>query len=143
MVCNLAKYLVDNGVPKRSIVIITPYKGQLMLIRKDLMNAPYKLIDRNNDSIRISTVDQFQGDEADIVIVSLVIDGRSTTPFVKLQNRMIVLLSVCISWGIFHTSKRIQYHIGRSQLNYFKRHLCTLKSIRLLTRMSWAWNRHV
>lgn len=41
----------------------------------------------------VSTVDRFQGDEANIVIVSLVIDGKSLTPFVKLQNRMIVLLS--------------------------------------------------
>ncbi|KAI9990975.1 hypothetical protein PInf_018593 [Phytophthora infestans] len=41
----------------------------------------------------LSTVDRFQGDEADIVIISLVIDGKSRTPFVKLQNRMIVLLS--------------------------------------------------
>lgn len=27
MVCNLAKFLVDSGVPKRSIAILTPYKG--------------------------------------------------------------------------------------------------------------------
>jgi hypothetical protein len=41
----------------------------------------------------LSTVDRFQGDEADVVIASLVVDERSRTQFVKLQNRMIVLLS--------------------------------------------------
>ena len=38
-------------------------------------------------------MDRFQGDEADIVIASLVVDENSRTPFVKLVNRMIVLLS--------------------------------------------------
>ena len=33
----LAYYLVQCGVPKTSIVILTPYKGQLMLIRKKLL----------------------------------------------------------------------------------------------------------
>ena len=41
----------------------------------------------------VSTVDRFQGDEADTVIISLVIDGKSRTAFVKLQNCMLVLLS--------------------------------------------------
>jgi hypothetical protein len=45
------------------------------------------------DVIRLSTVDRFQGDEADVVLVSLVIDEKSRTPFVKNVNRMIVLLS--------------------------------------------------
>uniref|UniRef100_A0A0G4I8T0 AAA+ ATPase domain-containing protein n=1 Tax=Chromera velia CCMP2878 TaxID=1169474 RepID=A0A0G4I8T0_9ALVE len=44
-------------------------------------------------SIRLSTVDRFQGDEADIILISMVVDATSRTPFVKLQNRMIVLLS--------------------------------------------------
>ncbi|KAJ1548253.1 M-phase phosphoprotein 8, partial [Nowakowskiella sp. JEL0078] len=104
MVCNLAKYLVGCGVPKKSIVCLTPYKGQLMLIRKTLMSKQFSLIEDNrnrdfgygnhgSDSVTVSTVDRFQGDENDIAIVSLVIDSKSKTPFVKLQNRMIVLLS--------------------------------------------------
>ncbi|SPR01593.1 unnamed protein product (mitochondrion) [Plasmodiophora brassicae] len=97
MVCRLAKYLVDCGVPKTSIAVITPYKGQLMLIRKQLQEARL-LAGRRLDSITqdtcvVSTVDRFQGDEADVVLVSLVADEKSKSPFVKLQNRMIVLLS--------------------------------------------------
>lgn len=126
----LAYYLVQCGVPKPSIVILTPYKGQLMLIRKQLLSDQSStwLLSRDPadvDQIRLSTVDRFQGDEGDVVIASLVswqdifciflrcfylrnfgrlyifhfmsldqvVDERSKTPFVKLQNRMIVLLS--------------------------------------------------
>lgn len=103
MVCQLAKYLVQCGVPSKSIAILTPYKGQLMHIRSLLMGE-YGLAQtlkpssgfqhgKRSPSCTVSTVDRFQGDEADVVIVSLVIDGRSKIPFVKLQNRMIVLLS--------------------------------------------------
>lgn len=96
MVCKLAEYLVACGVPKTSIAVLTPYKGQLMLLRKLLMKqgilAGAKSSDPQN-TCRVSTVDRFQGDEADVVIISLVIDANSKTPFVKLVNRMIVLLS--------------------------------------------------
>ncbi|CAI5725458.1 unnamed protein product [Peronospora destructor] len=99
MTCKLVHYLVLCGVPPKSIAVLTPYKGQLMLLRKILMNT-YKLTmmtkgrdSRLAPSCTVSTVDRFQGDEADIIVISLVIDGKSRTPFVKLQNRMIVLLS--------------------------------------------------
>ncbi|KAJ3408103.1 hypothetical protein HDV05_005146 [Chytridiales sp. JEL 0842] len=93
MVCHLAAYLHSCGVPKQSMAILTPYKGQLMLMRRDLINK--KLINPQapDNSVALSTVDRFQGDEADVVIISLVIDAKSKTPFVKLVNRMIVLLS--------------------------------------------------
>lgn len=73
----LAYYLVQCGVPKTSIVILTPYKGQLMLIRKQLLSDQSKtwLLSRDPsdaDQIRLSTVDRFQGDEGDVVIASLV-----------------------------------------------------------------------
>ncbi|XP_065661931.1 uncharacterized protein LOC100206283 isoform X3 [Hydra vulgaris] len=93
MVIGLTEYLVSCGVPKASIAILTPYKGQLMLIRSDLMKL--NLLNNKDvaDSVVLSTVDRFQGDEADVVIISLVIDEKSQTGFVKEVNRMIVLLS--------------------------------------------------
>ena len=98
MCVNLSYYLVKCGVSKSSIAILTPYKGQLMLIRKLLLSdqTRARLLTHNSanqDQVRLSTVDRFQGDEADVVIASLVVDERSRSPFVKLQNRMIVLLS--------------------------------------------------
>eukprot|EP00854_Cymbomonas_tetramitiformis_P003981 gene3981-4950_t len=94
----LAYYLVSCGVQKKSIAILTPYKGQLMLLRKLLLRDRSKqallVWDASvPDQIRLSTVDRFQGDEADVVLVSLVVDEHSRTPFVKQRNRMIVLLS--------------------------------------------------
>ena len=100
MACSLVAYLVACGVPRSSIAVLTPYKGQLMLIRKMLLSerkySSLSLISRRpgeTDVCRISTVDRFQGDEEDIVICSLVVDQKSKTCFVKLVNRMIVLLS--------------------------------------------------
>ena len=73
MICDLASYIVECGVPRGSIAILTPYKGQLMLIRDLLLkNKKYKahnLLSRNlqnSDVCRLSTVDRFQGDESDI-----------------------------------------------------------------------------
>ncbi|KAJ3216818.1 hypothetical protein HDU67_008904 [Dinochytrium kinnereticum] len=93
MVCALAKYLHSNGVPKACMTILTPYKGQLMEIREKL--KPLKLFDfaPGSDNIGLSTVDRFQGDENDVIIISMVLDENSRTEFVKLVNRMIVLLS--------------------------------------------------
>lgn len=95
MTTSLAKYLVECGVPKTSIAILTPYKGQLMLMRNKLISdgllSSYN--SNSDDDCILSTVDRFQGDEADVVIISLVIDGESRTPFLELRNRFIVLAS--------------------------------------------------
>ena len=100
MTCGLASNLVECGVPKSSIAILTPYKGQLMLMRsiffKDKRFSKQRMISKDaqdTDVVRLSTVDRFQGDEEDVVICSLVVDEKSNTGFVKLVNRMIVLLS--------------------------------------------------
>lgn len=105
MCVNLAYYLVKCGVSKPSIAVLTPYKGQLMLIRKlllcDQSNSALLTKDHlNQNQVRLSTVDRFQGDEADIVIASLVVDEKSRTQFVKLQNRMIV--SAATTYWIFY-----------------------------------------
>jgi hypothetical protein len=92
MVCALTAYLVKCGVPRSSIAVLTPYKGQMMLLRSKLKDLNIYVWDAA-DTCRLSTVDRFQGDEADVVVISMVIGSKSTTPFVKLVNRMIVALS--------------------------------------------------
>ncbi|DBA01664.1 TPA: hypothetical protein N0F65_010315 [Lagenidium giganteum] len=91
MVCKLALYLSRCGVPHKSLAILTPYRGQLLLMRKTLLQE-VEMVEElaKAPSCILSTVDRFQGDEADVVIVSLV---NRKTPFEKLRNRMIVLLS--------------------------------------------------
>jgi len=99
-VASLVRHLTLNGVPHETISIITPYKGQKGAIQKALQKAgvikPPKRSDRGHiefdDSMVVSTVDRFQGDENDIIILSLV----RTTPgnrFVALHNRFIVATS--------------------------------------------------
>ncbi|KAJ9456884.1 Protein cfxQ-like protein [Diplonema papillatum] len=93
MACGLVAYLNMCGVPRQSIVVLTPYKGQLLTIRRLLIQCGQINPSDPSVSCRLSTVDRFQGDEADIVIASLVVDNTSRTQFVQLVNRMIVLLS--------------------------------------------------
>lgn len=99
-VVGLTSYLLQCGVPKTSISIITPYKGQKLEIIKALRKSKclpsFNRNDSNNnnneDSIIVSTVDRYQGDENDIVILSLV-RTQPGNQFVALLNRFIVAVS--------------------------------------------------
>ncbi len=94
----LVKHLLLCGVPPGSIAIITPYKGQKNLIistlRADKCLLPYR---KENPPlagtvVTVSTVDTYQGDENDVVILSLV-RSRPGNRFVALLNRFIVGVS--------------------------------------------------
>ncbi|XP_063933952.1 uncharacterized protein LOC135145735 isoform X4 [Zophobas morio] len=92
MVIKLVKHINSAGVDLNCIAVLTPYKGQLLALRKGLQQQKlFNFGDKN--TIRLSTIDRFQGDEEDIVVVSLVLDQFSRTTFIKQVNRMIVLLS--------------------------------------------------
>lgn len=81
----LVKHLVSQGVFQRSITVITPYAGQCRLLRSNL--RLYQL-----PEVRVSTVDLYQGDENDIVILSLVRTSR-LTEFLRMRNRLVVSCS--------------------------------------------------
>jgi len=97
-VTQLTKHLLYCGVPAPAITIITPYKGQMMLITRLLREArilPPRNFDPNSSpppSVLVSTVDRYQGDENDVVILSLV-RVRPGNRFVALRNRFIVAVS--------------------------------------------------
>eukprot|EP01060_Flectonema_neradi_P033850 TRINITY_DN5789_c0_g2_i4.p1 TRINITY_DN5789_c0_g2~~TRINITY_DN5789_c0_g2_i4.p1 ORF type:complete len:3745 (+),score=744.53 TRINITY_DN5789_c0_g2_i4:86-11320(+) len=92
-VVKLVQYLHSCGVPLPSIAVLTPYSGQVRELSRLLRQARcFDKFDTNN-SCRLSTVDRFQGDEADVIIASLVVDKTVRSQFVKIRNRMIVLLS--------------------------------------------------
>jgi hypothetical protein len=109
----LTSYLLDCGVPSSAITIITPYKGQKNLLIKQLrklrcLPPPVHRTSNNyqgnnnsssmqqqldlRDAVTVSTVDRYQGDENDIVILSLV-RARPGNRFVALLNRFIVAVS--------------------------------------------------
>ena len=84
----LVAHLTSQGVSPSSITVITPYLGQRKALSATFANSDHSAVRR----IHVSTVDLFQGDENDIVIVSLVRTAK-LTEFMKMRNRMIVACS--------------------------------------------------
>ncbi|KAB5577473.1 hypothetical protein GE09DRAFT_988414 [Coniochaeta sp. 2T2.1] len=124
MTKSLVRHLVRQGEYKSTdISVLTPYSGQLQALRSAL-SADFEicLSDRDEEalalgdfhstgsedtvtqgrlqkkglieSLRLATVDNFQGEEAKIVIVSLVRSNPQQKPgFLRTKNRINVLLS--------------------------------------------------
>ena len=74
MAVGLASVLITYGHRPSDITILTMYLGQVSEFRRVIKNN--KNLTRDDETVNISTVDNFQGDENKIVIVSLV---RSNT----------------------------------------------------------------
>ena len=49
------------------ITILTAYNGQVQEIRKELKQSPFHLI-----NIKVTSIDNYQGEENDIILLSLV-----------------------------------------------------------------------
>ncbi|EFA77791.1 NF-X1-type Zn finger-containing protein [Heterostelium album PN500] len=101
-VVRLAEYIVQHNYSPNNIAILTPYTGQLILIRSRAKKNPVL------EGITIRTVDQFQGEERDFIILSLVrSNNEGSTGFLKIENRINVLLS---------RARNAMYIVGNSQL---------------------------
>jgi len=87
----LAVHLLRSGVPAARMTVLTTYCGQLFSLRKKFRAAGGE---QGLDEIRLCSVDQYQGEENDVILLSLV---RSNTSgdigFLSVQNRMVVALS--------------------------------------------------
>lgn len=93
LVLCLARYLLlqRHSYTSGDLVILTPYVGQLLLLRAFAKVPSVQVGVRSLADVRIRTVDMFQGDEANVVLLSLV---RSHTPgFLRVRNRVLVALS--------------------------------------------------
>ena len=116
MVSELVSHLLRQGTYKSGdIAVLTPYLGQLHKIRKklgsttqivlndrdtqdlvetDLLTTPQIGKSSSLAEVRAATVDNFQGEEAKVVIVSLVRSNEQRRPgFLNTSNRINVLLS--------------------------------------------------
>ncbi|KAL0766656.1 hypothetical protein CaCOL14_011101 [Colletotrichum acutatum] len=117
MVLKLVKYLGQQGYRTENLVILTPYLGQLRLLRETLSseNDPWlndldsfeliraglmtaaagKVPDGSGSGrIKLSTIDNYQGEESDIVIVSLTrSNNNGDIGFMKAPERLNVLCS--------------------------------------------------
>ena len=85
----LARYLLANGCKKEKITILTTYLGQFFELRKLLRETFSDL-----DKVSIAVVDNFQGEENDIILLSLVRSNyEGSIGFLSIQSRICVALS--------------------------------------------------
>ncbi|KAI2627200.1 P-loop containing nucleoside triphosphate hydrolase protein [Xylaria nigripes] len=92
MIVNFINYLFMNGVQGTEITVLTFYRGQ----RKKILHELRKLHNREPFT-NVHTVDSYQGEENDIVILSLVRSNGSNGPhnagFLRDSNRGVVSIS--------------------------------------------------
>lgn len=87
-IINETQALVNFDFP--SIVILSPYKGQINYMEREIREDD-KLV---NLAIKVKTIDGFQGQESDIVIVSLVrSNGKNDIGFLKDYRRFNVAIT--------------------------------------------------
>ena len=88
MALALARHLLLQGLNPSQITILTTYSGQLLHFRK--LRRNHALL----KDVRISVVDNFQGEENDVIILSLVRSNEDANiGFLKTENRICVALS--------------------------------------------------
>ena len=86
-IAELCRYLLLQGYDQSQITILTPYTGQLVKLKKFMPKDPFQ-------GVRITAIDNFQGEENDIILVSLVRSNKDNSiGFLKEDNRICVLLS--------------------------------------------------
>jgi hypothetical protein len=105
---NLAIFMIQQGNNPERITILAPYQGQVRVLRDKLRKAtqqwPQLFVEFNleheNDKkpkrnpIQIQTIDQYQGDENDFIIVSLTRSNhRGNVGFLGVLNRRCVAQS--------------------------------------------------
>lgn len=92
--------LNENNQPLWSVAVLTYYRSQERRLKnsiKDLFGQKrdrsyYKDISKNIE-LKIFTVDKFQGQEADVVFLSMVKSGNATLGFMDSPNRLNVALT--------------------------------------------------
>ncbi|KAI1065242.1 hypothetical protein LB507_001300 [Fusarium sp. FIESC RH6] len=113
MVLKTVRFLSQNGYKTENMVVLTPYLGQLSLL-KEILREDHDPVLSDLDShdlvqaglvtpaaakvnkkwLRLSTIDNYQGEECDIVIVSLTRSNDSgDIGFLQARERLVVLLS--------------------------------------------------
>ena len=146
MTLKCVKYMAQQGYRSDQIVVLTPYLGQLRLLfdvlqtdndpvlndldSYDLVRAglmPPGTAKADRTPLRISTVDNYQGEESDIVIVSLTRSNkRGDIGFMASPERLNVLISRARDGIIFigNTKTFRNAHNGKDLWSKF---LCMLR----------------
>ena len=83
----LCRHILNQNYKPSQITILTAYTGQLLKIRNLMPRKQF-------EGVRVINVDNFQGEENDIIILSLVRSNNSDrVGFLKEENRVCVALS--------------------------------------------------
>lgn len=128
MIIGFVDYLVLNGLEPSKITILTFYNGQ----RKLLTGKARRHHNLNGEALKIVTVDSYQGEENDVILLSLVRSPRDgNIGFLSVQNRICVALSrakrglylfgnaeqlVCASDTWEHVAKTMWGHAKKSEI---------------------------
>ena len=84
---SLCRYLLQLGYEPNQITVLVTYTGQLMTMRKQMPKIDFA-------GVRVTTVDNFQGEENDIILLSLVRSNEEgNIGFLREANRVCVALS--------------------------------------------------
>ncbi|XP_034241562.1 NFX1-type zinc finger-containing protein 1-like [Thrips palmi] len=84
----LVTYLLLQGYDEKQITILSAYAGQLMYFRGLESDFP------DLRKVRVCNIDNFQGEESDIILLSLVRSNpQNNIGFLKTENRVCVALS--------------------------------------------------
>lgn len=85
----LARYLILNGYKPENITILAAYLGQMF----EMQREKKKHLNIMRD-VRIAVLDNYQGEESDIILLSLVRNNKQNiNGFLKIENRVCVALS--------------------------------------------------
>ncbi|NXR22404.1 ZNFX1 protein, partial [Cinclus mexicanus] len=86
-VVELCKYFLHQGYEPSQITILTTYTGQLFCLQKLMPAKIFK-------GVKVHVVDKYQGEENDIILLSLVRSNKEGRPgFLQIPNRICVALS--------------------------------------------------
>ena len=106
MALSLAYFLIACGVEPKDITILAAYVNQLRILRKGYKEVKDRRKEMLKSDIVISTIDMYQGDENEFVIVSLVRSNKEgKIGFLKNRNRRCVAQS---------RARRGMYFVGNS-----------------------------
>lgn len=86
MIANFAKYLISISYSSSQISILATYTAQVIRILHHLKELKV-------ENIRVTSVDNFQGEENDIILLSFVRSNPHVIGFLKESNRVCVALS--------------------------------------------------
>ena len=138
-----------DEIPKITIGIITFYRGQKAAIKEKLKNFPFKNLLKHVD---VNTVDGFQGQERDIVILSCVRAFDSTQTgtigFLRSQQRLNVALTraksalyICINAKSFTKSPLWMPLISDSKKRKCFTQLSSIKKLRSIDSIIFKDNK--